>query len=831
MAKRSADRHFNFVLSHPILTLILVAVAVAFFGYHSPKIRLDASSESLVLETDDALQFYRSIRARYGSDDFLVVTFSPSTDLFEDSALENLRMLRDDLAAISRVDSVISLLDVPLVQSPPISLSEIEKGVPTLLSPQTDRELARKEILNSPVYHNLIISPDGRTTAIQVNFRKDETWHRLLESRNRLLEQRLTSGLTNDEARRLKLLSRQFENHSASLQAQQAKDIAQVREILSRHRESATLFLGGVPMIAADSISFIRQDMLAFGAAVLGFIFAILWTVFRKPRWIVLPMLACGFTGVIMIGILGLVGWPITVVSSNFLALLLIITLSLCVHLIVRYRELQSTAPNTPKAELVRQTVASKAAPCFYTVVTTIVAFGSLVFSGIRTVMDFGMMMSIGVLVAFVVVFALIPAALMLMPATGVANRNSWTDEITGYVASLIKRRRIIIPALFLCLGVLSFKGVSLLSVENRFLDYFRPSTEIYQGMELIDNELGGTTPLDVVIDMPVIADDPLLDDWVDPLAEAFGMETVEKGFASTSYWFNANRLGDVYRIHDYLDGLSETGKVLSIASAMRLLKTIDPQIDRENFELSVLYKSMPEEFKDLLFKPYMSEDGNQIRFAIRVFESDPTLQRAALMDEIRQHLSTEFKLAPEQVNLTGMLVLYNNMLQSLFRSQILTLGAVFLAIMIMFAIVFRDLKLASVAIIPNIFAAGLVLGIMGWLRIPLDLMTITIAAISIGIAVDDTIHYVHRFRDEFVKDGDYWASVRRSHASIGRAMYYTTITITLGFSILALSNFVPTVYFGLLTGFAMLAALVADLALLPLLLVWTRPLKTPNRS
>ncbi|MBT8116643.1 MAG: MMPL family transporter, partial [Gammaproteobacteria bacterium] len=283
--------------------------------------------------------------------------------------------------------------------------------------------------------------------------------------------------------------------------------------------------------------------------------------------------------------------------------------------------------------------------------------------------------------------------------------------------------------------------------------------------------------------------------------------------------------LGEVTAIHDYLDSLPETGKVLSIVTATRMLETLNSGKPIDDFFLSILFKKLPEGIKASLFNPYLSEDGDQLRFGIRVFESDPSLQREALIQKIRDHLVNNMGIGADQVHVSGMLVLYNNMLQSLFRSQIMTLGVVFLAIMLMFMVSFRSLKIAAIAIIPNIVAALQVLGLMGWLGISLDIMTITIAAIVIGIAVDNTIHYVHRFTDEFGKDNDYWATVGRCHDSIGRAMYYTAVTITLGFMILALSNFVPTIYFGVLTGFSMVIALLADLTLLPLLLVLFRPL------
>ncbi len=816
----------RFVLKRPAITLLVVAFVVAFFAYHTPAFRLDASADSLVLENDEALQYYRSIRARYGSDDYLIVTYTPDQDLFSDAVLADLQALRDEIAAMEHVESVTSLLDVPLIQSPPVSLAELSEKMPTLESPRTDKELARQEFPSSPMYRNLIISPDGRTTAMQVNFRRDETWHRLLKQRNELREKSLHGQLSADERATLDAVSAEFDAHSLKLRDQQSSDIAEIRSIIDRHHDTAELHLGGVPMIVSDSIDFIRHDLLVFGIGVLCFLVVILAVAFRKPRWVILPMLACGAAGVIMVGFLGLVDWPVTVVSSNFMSLLLILTLSLAIHLVVRYRELHEESPDAGQEELVREMVRAKTVPCLYTAITTMVAFGSLLFSGIRPVIDFGWMMATGIVVAFVLVFTLMPAALIFLKPGEPHQRSDLTDRITHFFAQQIHARGPGFLAAAGILALLSVAGMSFLTVENRFIDYFKESTEIYRGMEIIDQELGGTTPLDVIIDAPAEFFERQEEMWEDPLLAEFGMDDAESGgITATSYWFNTGRLPDVSNVHQYIESLPQTGKVLSIDTAIEVLRQVEEEIVSDNFELSVLYKKLPDAMKEILVRPYLSEDGNQVRFAIRVFESDPSLQRDVLMQDIRDRLSGEFGYEPGQVHLSGMLVLYNNMLQSLFRSQILTIGVVFLAILLMFALLFRDVKLAGIAIVPNLFAALLVLGLMGWLGIPLDLMTITIAAISIGIAVDDTIHYVHRFTREFGKDQDYWAAVDRSHGSIGRAMYYTSITVTLGFSILALSDFVPTIHFGLLTGFAMLIALVANLTLLPLLIVRFKPL------
>ncbi len=825
-----SDYYFHLILHKTRFIFLLLTTLTLLFAWHSFNFRLDASSDSLVLENDQALKFYRAIEARYDSDDFLLITYTPVNDLFSEPVKKDLAQLRDKLKTLQRVESVVTILDVPLIDSPPVTLSDIQKKTLTLESPETDQQLAKQELLTSPLYKNLLISSDGKMTAIQVNFKRDQNYHQLLERRNDLREKQLETGLTTDEKDQLKTVSKQFDYYKTRLQKQESDDIMQVRQIMDLHREHASLFLGGIPMITSDSIDFIRHDLITFGLSVLLFLVVLLAIIFQQPRWIFLPMLSCGLAGLFMIGFLGWVDWPVTVVSANFISLMLIITLSLMVHLIVRYRELQDLHPATGHHELVRQMIISKIRPCFYTAVTTIVAFVSLIVSGIRPVIDFGWMMTIGISMSFVIAFTLFPAMLALLPAARPAFRRDFTGAITGFFARLIQRSGKTILLVFLLLAMLSIVGISRLSVENRFIDYYKESTEIYQGMSLIDNKLGGTTPLDVIIDAPaeffLVEENPEEDS--DPLFDELALELEldeDTGITGSSYWFNNSMLAEINSIHDYLDSLPESGKVLSIASSLQLLRSLDESMVADDFFLSILYKRLPEEFKQSLFYPYMSKDGNQLRFSIRVYESDPSLKREVLLKKIRRHLTEEHGLADEQVHLTGMLVLYNNLLQSLFKSQILTIGVVFMAILLMFAISFRNIKMAMLAIIPNIMAASMVLGLMGWLRIPLDIMTITIAAICIGIAVDDTIHYVHRFTEEFGKDGDYWASVKRSHNSIGRAMYYTTITITLGFSILALSNFIPSIYFGLLTGFSMLMALLADLTLLPLLIVWLKPL------
>ncbi len=818
------DALSRIVISRPWVTILVVLLIVAGCATQAKHFRLDASSDSLVLENDEALEYYRLVRERYGSDDYLIVAYSPDAPLFDAKVLRDLGDLRDSLRALERVESVRSILDVPLLQSQSVGLSQLQDSLPTLEDSATDPHLARQELLSSPLYRNVFIDDAGETTALLVQFAKDEKSEALRKERDALRK-----GSAPQERDRLDVLNEQLDQEVARWQGENRADIASVRAILGRHRDAATLHLGGLPMIVADSMEFIRQDLVTLGLGVLAFLVVLLGFAFRRLRWVVLPLLTCAAVGITVVGILGWARWPVTVVSANFVSLLLIITLSLSIHLIVSYQEFASRLPSAGQHELVARMIQDKTKPCVYTAVTTAVAFGSLVVSGIRPVMDFGLMMVVGIAVALVFSFSLFPATLVLMGRTAPREPDAWVDRGMARLAEFVRARPVAVPGVFAALAVIAAAGFAFLSVENRFINYFKESTEIHRGMVLVDQKLGGTLPVDVVIDAPAAFFEPEPEELDDSSEDddEFDLDWADDddgGITATSYWFRSTRFGDISEIHEALEDRTEIGKVLSLSTTLDMLASVDEEVVHDDISLSILYRKLPDSIRGILVDPYFSEDGHQIRLAARVVESDPSLQRERLLAEIESHLVDELGLEPDQVHLTGMLVLYNNMLQSLFRSQILTVGVVFGAIWLVLAIVFRNARLASVAIVPNVFAGASILGLMGWFGIPLDLMTITIAAISIGIGVDDTIHYVHRMQEEVAQEDDAWDAVKRSHSSVGRALLYTTMTVALGFSILTLSNFVPTIYFGALTGLAMVTALAANLILLPAMLVRFRP-------
>lgn len=824
MTDRLRAFYDHLVLDRPWAVLVFLAAVVAVMVTQAGNFRLDASSDSLLLENDEDLRYYRKVLEQYGTRDFLFVTYNPDAPMLDPVMLEGLEALREDLLAVSAVEDVVTILDVPLLNSPPIDFTELGDTNRTLRDADTDQGLAQRELTTSPFYSDMLMSKDGETTALAAYLKADTVGNELLRERTRLRDARREGTLDEAGLQRLDEVTRQYADHMAEVAEKRADTIAEVRAVLDRHRDEARIFLGGVAMIATDMIDFIDSDLRTFGISVFVFLILMLTVIFRRLRWILLPLTGCAAAVVLMMGTLALARWPVTVISSNFVSLLLIICMSMTIHLVVRFRELQAKEPGGNPRDLVARTVHFMFTPILYTALTTMVAFVSLLISGIRPVIDFGYMMTAGIAMALGVIFLLFPSVVALLPRTQGEERD-FTRGVTLAFAKLTERHRKPILGVAVVLAVVSAFGAARLDVENRFIDYFDEDTEIFQGMLEIDQHLGGTTPLDIILE----ADPEALVEEEEEFEEDFYGEL--EGGAEESppgYWFNPLRLGELRQLHEWLDAQPEIGKVLSLDTMIRMAESINDGEPLDDLKISLLREGLsrlPEDMQDVLLRPFLSEDGNRLRVSLRVIDSDTTLRRAELIERVDGFLSEEMGYDESRYRQSGLLVLYNNVLQSLFASQIQTIGFVFLSILAMFLVLFRSLRLALIAIMPNMLPALLVLGTMGWLGIPLDLMTITIAAISVGIAVDNTIHYIIRFRREFPEDRDYRATMWRCHGSIGRAMYYTSLTIVVGFSILMLSNFVPTFYFGLFTGLAMLTALVASLALLPALLLTLRPM------
>jgi predicted RND superfamily exporter protein len=791
-----AQFYQNGVLKNPKTVFVLLIIAILSFGYYSKDFRLDASSETLLIEGDPDLAYLKEVTERYGSKDFLILTYTPNKGMVTDSSINNLLSLKYKIQSLDWVHSVITLLDIPLLNSSDAPLQERLESFKTLKDESVDRNRGFKEILNSPVFRNYVISEDGKTSGIIVNIKENKNLENI-------------ENLSNEK----------IEAHKDEMKKQNHENILEIRQVIQSYGDVGKIYLGGIPMIADDMMTFIKSDIVVFGLGVLLFIIITLWFVFRRLIWIIVPISSCLFSVIIMMGLLGILGWKVTVISSNFIALMLILTMAMNIHMSTRFLQLKKDYPSKNNFEIISLTTNKMFWPILYTVFTTVFAFLSLIFSGIKPIIDFGWMMTFGLITSFIITFTLLPTLLNFVPTKDISLKKEQDSKITTLLGYLSLNNKNTIFGVTGIVIILSLVGTSKLEVENSFINYFNKNTEIYKGMKLIDEELGGTTPLEVILKFPTTeneeasTEDDEFEDWGD-----------EEDENDEKYWFTKDKIDKIASVHNYLDSLPQVGKVLSFSSIIDVATQLNNNKPLGTLEMGVLYTKIPQSIKTEIIDPYISIKDNEARISLRIIDSQENLRRNDLINKINFDLKDKIGLNESEYKLAGVLILFNNLLQSLFKSQILTLGLVMIGIFSMFIILFRNIKLSLIGVVPNFIAAFFILGIIGLLGIPLDMMTITIAAITIGIAVDNSIHYIYRFKEEFSKIKDYNKTLKKCHSTVGVAILNTSITIVFGFSILILSKFIPTIYFGLFTGIAMLLAMISVLTLLPSLILIIKP-------
>ena len=833
------------VVEKPKIALLLTLMITIGMSLGLANFKLDASADSLTLERDEDLDFHRQVSKKYGTDNFLVITFTPKTgDLFDDDNLKTIGLISNKLSIIDGVENVSSIVNVPLLYSPKVTIDSLANEPPTLMSADINKELAINEFLNSPVYKNNILSQDKNTTAILLTIAIDSDYVALAEKRDALRQRAATDTLSAESKSELKTVIQEFYDYQTMRYSLDHKRVKEVRDVLSEFEDRGKIFLGGPDMITADLISFIKKDLLIFGIAITIFIVIILSLIFKEPEFVFLPLVSCASCVLIVLGGLSWFGWKLTIISSNFILLLIILTLAINIHLIVRFRELSSTSEAHETKENVKIMVKTMFKPCLYTMLTTMAAFLSLITSNIRPVIDFGLMMTVGVGCAFVSVFIVIPSSLSLFCNKKFKTRKDLSLNITKFFASMAERQgsQIIIISIFVT--IISGIGLTQLKVENKFIDFFHSSTEIHQGIKVVDESLGGTTPLDVIIKAPVIDitieendldnnffendfdfdDFSDFEEFTDGDEIQFDMEADQNNMIAPSYWFSSGGLTDLERLHRYLEEMPEIGKVASLVQIHEIATDLSGR-NLNDLELSIMRQTLNEEITNQLIKPYWDQNSDEVRIQARIIESYDNLDRQNLIQKIKTYSIEELNLSDQQLRLSGIFILYENMLNSLYKSQIQTLGTVLLGIFLMFLLLFKSIKFSLIAITPNILAAIAILGSMGIFSIPLNIMTITIAAITIGIGVDHSIHYITRFKAEFRSCKNYTEALTHAHTTIGQALFISSITIIIGFSILTFSSFVPSIHFGILTGMAMMLALLGSLTLMPKLILLAKPL------
>ncbi len=788
--------HFyqNFILKNPKLIFALLIIALISFGYYSKNFRLDASSDTLLIDGDPDLKYLQEINERYGSKEFLILTYTPNEGMITDTSINNLLSLKYKIQSLDWVYSVVTLLDIPLLNNSEAPLQERLENFKTLKDEDVNKDRGFKEIISSPVFRNFVISEDGKTSGIIVYLKKNKPLDDI-ENKSK----------------------NEIEIYKDQIKKQNHKNIIEIRDVIKSYENIGKIHLGGIPMIADDMMTFIKNDIIVFGLGVLLFIIATLWYIFRKLIWILVPISSCFFSVIIMTGLLGLLGWKVTVISSNFIALMLILTMAMNIHMSTRFLQLKENFPHKNVLDILILTTKKMFWPILYTVMTTIIAFLSLIFSEIKPIIDFGWMMTMGLVISFIITFTLLPTLINFVPKKNVSLIKYEKSKITSFFSKISQEYQ---KSIFIITGIVilfSIIGITRLEVENSFINYFSKKTEIYKGMKLIDEKLGGTTPLEVILKFPKNKNetsDDEFEDW-----ENENNEEDEK-----KYWFTKDKIDKIASVHNYLDSLPEIGKVLSFSSIIDVATLLNNNKPLGTLEMGVLYSKIPESIRTEIVDPYISIKDNEARINLRIIDSKKDLRRNDLIKKINDDLQNKLGLEKKEFKLTGVLILFNNLLQSLFKSQILTLGFVMIGIFMMFLILFKNIKLSLIGVVPNFIAAFFILGIIGLLGIPLDMMTITIAAITIGIAVDNSIHYIYRFKEEYNNLNDYNETVKVCHSTVGKAILNTSITIVFGFSILILSNFIPTIYFGIFTGIAMMLAMISVLTLLPSLILLIKP-------
>ena len=816
--KKFISQYSIFVVKNPLKVLfsVLIVVLIALQGITNFK--LDASSDALVLEGDESLKKYRENEKEFGDSSFLIVTFKPQYELFSDQSLNQLSQIEKELSELDGVDSVLSLLDAPIFFQPKVSLTEVADNLKDLTSEGIDLREAKKEIINNPIYQDLIISKDGSTTAMQIVLQGNNEYDALISDRYKILDilkskEPITFENKSKLQSELAVINKRISELNDNESAFNTTLVSQIRSILDLHRSDATLYLGGPAMITSDMMEYIRSDLVIFGVAVASIFAIMLYLFFGNIKFVVLPISNAFLTTFVTAGFLGYMDWKISVVSSNFIALLLILTISLTVHVLVKINELSSESADNKKSLI--DAVEQMFLPCFFAALTTAVAFLSLLLGDLKPVIEFGKMMAFGISIAFIFTFSFLPSSISLIKKIKSKDYLS-LHNITNGILLISKNNATLIYLTFGLVFLILLFGTTRLVVENRFIDYFDEETEIHQGMLEIDKNLGGTATLDIIIKEPQfsVSDDLIEDEFFDD--SLFDDENSN----ASGYWWNVYSLAQLEEIHDYLDSLPEIGKVLSVASGIKLARMINDGEDLNDLELALLRSVLPEDIRETLLYSYINKDDSVVRISTRVNESADNLNRNELLKKINNDLITKFNLTEDRFEITGLAVLYNNMLQSLFQSQIGSLLVVFSVIALMLLLIFKSFKIMIIGLIPNIFVATSVVGILGLMKIPLDIMTITVAAISVGMAVDNTIHYIYRYKKEMKITHSVEMALQNAHTTTGRAIFYTAATIASGFSILALSNFFPTQLFGIFTALAMLIAFISSLSLLPNLLV-----------
>jgi predicted RND superfamily exporter protein len=775
----------------PLITVVCVLVLTLCLGWFVQYFKIDASADTLLVKDNKLYIQSQIMNERFSPDEFILLAYEPkNSDVFSDKTFEDLQVLTEKLKTLPRVRSVTHILNVPLLSQMSSLDPKLKPEQWTWQSKQFSYEQMRKIFDQHPIFTDLLVNQKMSATSIQIVFKQHAELAEIESQIISIDKKRLTDKFTDEDKTKVEQLKLQADPIRQELNKQREKEINQIYEFADTVKADANVYLGGSYVLGHQLINIIRADLKLFGSAIGLAICIMLFILFRSWRWVIIPIACCAISVIMTMGLFGIFDLRTTVISSNFIALQLILTLAICVHLIVQYRQLANDDEQATQAELVSATLREKIKPCFYAGITTSVGFGSLIFSGIQPVVSFGWMMIIAMFVSIALSLIFLPALLCLFSRSQKAAPSKLSQQFIQWVSGITLNHSGKVMGLFVVVTAIAILGLFRLTVENSFLNYFAEDTQVHQELTFIDQQFGGSTPFDIIIDIPA--------------------DMQKKDLA-----LSAKSIQQLQVAQTILKQYPASGNTTSVVNFTELAMKLNQGRPLTEYELTAIYRLVDENLRETLLGSYFSLEHQQLRLSSRVKDSTEGFNRKEYLENLRHDLEAN-GIAKDQYQFTNLFVLYQDILQRLFTSQILTLGLVYIALLLVMWVLFKRLSVALVALVPNIICTLLILAVMGYANIPLDLMTITIAAIAMGIAVDDTIHFVHHYLHGHSTPKD---AAEKAYFSVGYAMLFTTVIICVGFALLAFSDFVPSMLFGLLTALAMIIALVTDLTLLPAML------------
>ncbi|QJR82302.1 MMPL family transporter [Alteromonas pelagimontana] len=811
-SNKTKNKLANGIVAARWFLILAFAIAIGVLGYFVSQFKIDASADTLLVKDNKLYIQTQVANQQFSPDEFILLAYEPTAHaLFSQQTFDDISALSEKIRQLDRVKAVTSILTVPLINDTSALTGGTEVSSLTWQNQHYSPEVMENLVVDHPIFTDLLINRQGTATSIQIVFEENPELAQIESEMTRIQAQLLEGDLTPEQERRLSELKAKADPIKQGLIEQRKKEIEQLTQISKQVEDRANTYMGGSYVVGQHLIDIIKSDLTNFGLAISVVIALLLLFLYRSIKWVLFPLFSCAVSVLLTMGIFGFLDMRTTVISANFVALQLILTLAVMIHLIGAYREISRNNPAFSQRERVIATLNDKLAPSFFAMLTTSVGFGSLIFSGLQPVVDFGWMMLVSMLVTISVSLLLFPALLTLLPASQESSEYRFIEKALDDV----KRMNLAIPKSVALVCILIFLGTALgisrLDVENSFIDYFDDDTQVHKELAFIDQQFGGSTPLDIILNVDQVNDDQELVLTADAVNRLQLVQAAVKAFEAT-------------------------GSVTSVANFTDLAKQLNDNKPLTEYELTTIYHILDKQVVNQLVGAYFSPDSQQLRISIRIQDTTAGLDRETFMNDLQKDLQA-VGVERDEYQLTNLFVLYQDILSRLFDSQVTTLGIVYAVLALVLLLIFRSLKIALIALVPNILTTLGILGVIGWLGIPLDIMTITIAAIAMGIAVDDTIHFLHAYlqgrKDATAESNEASSASNRAFGHTGLAIVFTTTIITIGFSIFGLSNFLPSVYFGLLTATAMIFALITDLTLLPALLNWlvARPNKPQQSS